>query len=120
MPIIKTTKIPLTESNTLATGDTSSFTGADVSSYYTTGLYFDYTIGAGATGQIWIKIYKCFDSSYTTNEKYHVMSLYLNPAELEVNFDLPVPVTRNLAFKVINDTDSSITYNISLVGARFS
>lgn len=120
MPIIKTTKIPIVESSTLTSEDTSSFSGADVSSYYTTGIYFDYTVGVGATGTVSLKIYKCFDSSYATNEKYHVMTLFMNPDELEVNFDLPVPVTRNLAFKVINGTDSSITYNLSLVGARFS
>ena len=120
MALIKTMELNLMEGVSLAAGNTSNHYGIDVSSYYNIGLNFNYTIGAGATGTTYLKLYACNNSDYSTNTKYHLMTLSFTPSELAKHFSIPCLDFRNFAIKVVNNTDSSITANATIVGARVS
>ena len=120
MALIKTMELDLMDSVTLASGATSNHYGIDVASYYNIGLNFNYTIGVGAEGNTFLKLYSCNNSDYSTNTKYHLMTIQFTPSELAKHFSIPCLDFRNFAIKVVNDTDSSITCNATIVGARVS
>jgi hypothetical protein len=120
MALIKTLSLNVMDGVTLTTGSTSNHYGLDVASYYNIGIDFDYTIGVGATGTVYLKFYAAQNSDYSTNKKYHLMTMQFTPSELEKHFSIPCLDFRNFVVKVVNDTDSSITVNVSAIGARVS
>jgi len=120
MALIKTPELDLMTGVATSSGATTSYYGMDVASYYNIGLNFWYSIGSGATGKTYLKLYACNDDSYATNQKFHLMSLQFEPSETAKHLSIPCLDFRNFAIKVVNSTDSSITITATIVGARVS
>lgn len=120
MALIKTPELDLMTGVAISSSDDSNFFGMDIASYYNIGLNFNYSIGGGATGGTYLKLYACNDSNYSTNQKYHLMTLEFTPSETAKHLSVPCLDFRNIAVKVVNDTNSPITANATIVGARVS
>lgn len=120
MALIKTLPLNVMTGVTLGAGATSNHYGIDVASYYNVGVDFDYSIGGSATGTVFLKLYAAQDSNYSTNKKFHLMTLQFTPSELMKHMSLPCVDFRNLVVKVVNSTNSSITANLTVLGARVS
>lgn len=120
MPIIKTTPLTIATSVSLASSATSGYYGIDVSDYFSVGLDYAMTINSSATGTVYLKIYGCNDSSYSSNTKFHIMTMAFSPTEPNAHISLKCLEYRNLAIKVVNGSNYSLTFGASIVGVRLS
>ena len=120
MPVIKTIPLALASGVTVGIDVTSSYYGIDIADYVALGLDFSYTLGAGATGKVYLKVYGCNDSAYSTNTKFHILTYEYDVSETNGHISLRCMEFRNMAIKVINNTNSPIVFTSSIIGVRLT
>lgn len=121
MPVIKTLPLTVMDEVTVATNATSSHYGINVSDYIACGLAFRYTINPAAIGTVYLKVYGCNDGDYSTNEKYHILTLSYNPQQLTNDYiSIRLMEYRHLTLQIVNATNAALVASSEMIGVRLS
>ena len=115
MAIVKSGPLTI-GSGSVASGDSSTCHGLDVSTYASVGI--DVQISTGATsGSVYVKIYGLNSTDYSGN-KFEIITYEMTLSNRYQHFSIPTLDFLHLCVSIVNATDASVDYTIDVVGAK--
>ena len=116
MPVVKQGPYDVAVGKTLDPSAESQYWGVDIAEYIVVGVFFEFDVDPNATGEVYLRVYGCLDSDYANNEKYRIITWKYTQEQREGYIELRPTAMKNLAFKVVNNMNDTITYSIRIIG----